>query len=99
MQKMKKPEFSQEAKTELFQAASFIADDNPTAAKQWRNQIYEACHLLAESPRIGRERSEPAKDLRSIPVGRFIIFYKPHETGVYIVHVLRGAMDIDIFSE
>jgi toxin ParE1/3/4 len=92
---MKNLRFSLEAKKDLFESASFIAADNPIAAEHWRNQIYEVCKLLAESPLIGRKRPELQEGLRSFPVGRFIIFYQPREEGVYIVHVVRGAMDLE----
>ena len=44
---------------------------------------------------MGRARPELAADLRSFPVGNYIIFYRPIEDGVEIVRVLSGARDID----
>jgi len=97
---MKKYELSEVAEREILDTVAYIAADNPIAVGRWLDQIERFCLQLGESPRIDREHPELADGLRSFPVGRFIIFYKPHETGVYIGHVLRGTMDIEkIFSE
>ena len=49
---------------------------------------------LARQPNMGRSRPELANDLRSFPVGRYMIFYVPIPKGVEIVRVLHGARDI-----
>lgn len=100
LQNVSKPRFTEAAKQDLFKYASFIAADNPTAAKQWRDKIKQACSALAKAPLIGRDRSELQDNLRSFPVGRFVIFYQPLKKGALIVRVLRGAMDVNkIFIE
>ena len=94
MRNVRKPKFTEEAKKDLFNHASFIAYDNSEAAKRWRDKINQSCYTLAESPLIGRARPELQDNLHSFPVGQFIIFYQPLKKGVLIVRVLRGAMDI-----
>ncbi len=97
---MKKYELSEAAEGEILDNVAYIAADNPVAAEKWLDQIERVCLQLGRSPRIGRERPELAGGIRSFPVGRFVIFYQPHPDGVYIVHVLRGAMDVErIFSD
>jgi toxin ParE1/3/4 len=44
---------------------------------------------------MGRSRLELAPDLRSFPVGQYVIFYLPLPKGVEIVRVLHGARDIE----
>jgi len=44
---------------------------------------------------MGRSRPGLATDLRSLPVGRYVIFYVPLPKGVEIVRVLHGARDIE----
>ena len=34
-------------------------------------------------------------DIRSMPVGRYVIFYLPLPSGIEIVRVLHGARDIE----
>ena len=44
---------------------------------------------------MGRVRSELAPELRSFPVGRYVVFYLPCPDGIDIVRVLHGARDIE----
>lgn len=46
-------------------------------------------------PEAGRSRSELQMGLRSFPVGRYLIFYRPSATSVEIVRVLHSARDVD----
>jgi toxin ParE1/3/4 len=43
---------------------------------------------------MGRERPELLADLRSFPVGRYVIFYLPRPHGIEVVRVLHGARDL-----
>jgi toxin ParE1/3/4 len=44
---------------------------------------------------MGRSRPELATDLRSFPVGHYVIFDVPLPKGVEIVRVLHGSRDIE----
>jgi len=46
-------------------------------------------------------RDELAADLRSFPVGRYVIYYRSLPNGVEIVRVLHSARDLnaDFFAE
>jgi toxin ParE1/3/4 len=50
---------------------------------------------LAGNPHIGRARGELSPNLRSIPFGRYVIFYLALPDGIEIVRVLHGARDLD----
>jgi toxin ParE1/3/4 len=50
---------------------------------------------LAKQPGIGRMRDELAIGLRSLPIGRYVIFYLSLADGIEIIRVLHGARDID----
>jgi toxin ParE1/3/4 len=50
--------------------------------------------MLAETPFAGRDRSELRADLRSFPVGNYLIFYIPTSDGVEVVRVMHGRQDI-----
>ena len=43
----------------------------------------------------GRARAGSGEDLRSFPVGRYIIFYMPVSDGVVVVRVMNGRQDIN----
>jgi toxin ParE1/3/4 len=44
---------------------------------------------------MGRTRDELAAELRSFPVGRYVVFYMPLDDGVDVIRVLHGSRDID----
>lgn len=83
------------AKEDLFDIWSFIAADSPDAADTWIDKLDAQFLLLASHPLMGRAREELAKDLRSFPVGRYLVFYLPDTNGITVVRVLHSARDID----
>ncbi len=77
----------------------FIARNNIDAALNFHELLTKRFEILAENPKIGRERPEIKHDLRSFPEGNYIIFYRDWAGLVAIVCVLHGARDLeDIFS-
>lgn len=50
--------------------------------------------MLVQNPLAGRERWELRADLRSFPVGNYVIFYVPLPDGVEIVRVMHDRQDI-----
>jgi toxin ParE1/3/4 len=72
-----------------------IALDNPDAADRVLDAINERCALLAEHKRMGRARPELAPELRSSPLGRYILYYRPEPEGIELVRVLDGARDVN----
>jgi toxin ParE1/3/4 len=74
---------------------SFIAADNVKAADQQIERIGEVFAMLVQNPLVGRARSDLRRDLRSFPVGGYVIFYLPLSDGVEVVRVMNGRQDID----
>ena len=54
-----------------------------------------ALPLLSSQPKMGRARDDLSLGLRSMPFGRYVIFYEPLPDGIDIVRVLHSARDID----
>lgn len=50
---------------------------------------------MAAQPNMGRGRDELTEGLRSLPVGRYVIFYRHIPGGVEIIRVLHGSRDLD----
>lgn len=86
--------FSERASQDLIEIGSFIARDNPMAAARFISELEQRCLLLAARPLAGRERDELLPGLRSMPHGRYVIFYRPMENAVEIIRVLHGARDL-----
>ncbi len=72
----------------------YIADDDPKAARIFRNALYEKFDFLARNPWIAPERPDLAPGLRYLPHGNYLIFLLPDDDGVTIIRVLHGARHI-----
>ena len=72
----------------------YIAQDNPGAADRLLNRFDRMFHQLVEHPQMGKSVDELAANLRFIPVGSYLIFYRPIPDGIEIVRLLHGARDI-----
>ena len=80
---------------DLFEIWDFIAADNIAAADAWIDKLNAQFLLLASHPLIGRVREELAKEIRSFPIGRYVIFYLPVANGITVVRILHSARDIN----
>jgi toxin ParE1/3/4 len=84
-----------EAENDLEEIWWYIAQDSLHNADRFLDRIQETSVALAEFPQIGMKRDELKVDLRSHPIGHYLIFYFPLEDGVDIIRVLHGSRDIE----
>ncbi len=85
------------AESDLEDIWHYIAQDSVLAADKVLDDIETQCRLIATQPRMGRARPELTHpDLRSFPVGRYLIFYTTLPDGIEIVRVLHSARELDI---
>ncbi len=84
-----------EAQGDLDDLWLFIARDDPVCADRFIDRVADTCNLLGENPLMGRSRAELAPDLRSFPVGNYMIFYQPRDDGIEIVRIISAARDVD----
>ena len=84
-----------QARDDLIDIWVFVAKGSQPAADRLMDTVREKCQLLAESPELGQSREELAPSLRSFPVGKYIIFYRPAENGIEVIRVLSSYRDID----
>jgi toxin ParE1/3/4 len=90
---------SPRAQIDLAEIWDFIAEDCEGKADSFIDTLDDKFNLLAHNPFIGRARNELAENLRSLSVGRYVIFYLVRAEGIEVVRVLHGARDLDaIFS-
>jgi toxin ParE1/3/4 len=83
-----------QAENDLEEIWWFIAQDNPKNADNLLDSIAETCKLISKHPDMGEARNELLKNLRSFPVGNYLIFYMHLKDGVDIVRVLHGSRDL-----
>lgn len=82
------------AEADLDEIWLYIAPDNIGAADALIDAIGQTAYRLAEQPLMGRARPELAPELRSFPVGRYVLFYRPVPNGVELVRALHSARDV-----
>jgi toxin ParE1/3/4 len=86
---------SPQAAEDILDIWDFIADDSFLEADRWVDRLDEKLGLWATQPLIGRLRDELAPGLRSIPFGRYMVFFMPMPDGIDVVRVLHGSRDMD----
>ena len=85
---------------DLAEIWAYIADDSSRHADAFAAAINREIRDLARHPLIGRARPELLSDLRSLPFGRYLIFYLARKRGIEVVRVLHGARDLKpLFDE
>jgi toxin ParE1/3/4 len=87
------------AEQDLDEIWFYIALDNVEAADNLLDDIDSSCQSLAMQPQAGRLRPELVPELRSFPVGRYIVFYLPQNDGIEVVRVLHSARDIELIAD
>ena len=86
--------FSSDANADIEGIVLYIFDLNPVAADHFLDALDETCELLAQHPLIGRPRPELGENMRSFPVGNYLIFYVPKVDGIDIARVIYGGRNL-----
>jgi len=55
--------------------------------------------VLSHGPSLGRRRPELSSDIRSLAIGRYVVFYRPLSRGIEVIRVLHGSRDIESIFE
>jgi toxin ParE1/3/4 len=63
-------------------------------AVEFLDSVDTICGLIGENPGIGRPRPELQADLRSHPVGSYMIFYRERPDHVLVVRVVHQRRDL-----
>ena len=84
------------ARERLREVVSFIAKDNPEAAKRWSEDLFERVERLGAFPEMGRIVPELQKEaIREIFHGRYRVIYKLRRKGVLILTIRHGRRLLD----
>jgi toxin ParE1/3/4 len=83
-----------EAKEDLLDIWLYINRRSRRNADRFIEKIEEKLELIAGMPGIGQRRDDFGPDLRSFPVGDYLIFYQPLQDGILVVRVLHGAQNL-----
>jgi toxin ParE1/3/4 len=71
-----------------------IRDEDAGAAERFRANILRRIGLLKNYPEAAQPRPEFGPDIRTIPIGRYIVILRVTAPKVTILRVLHGARDL-----
>jgi toxin ParE1/3/4 len=93
-------DWSPEAEQDLLAIWNYVAREaSPDVADEQLRSLDRACEALAQWPHSGRARDELLRNVRSIAVEAYVVFYRVGNSAIEIVRVLHGRRDVDaIFS-
>lgn len=86
--------FSDAAKSDLLDIALFIAQDNQARALSFVDELEAHCRRLGQHPGIGSVRPQLGENIRVIPHGRYLIFYRQQGEALRIERILHSARDV-----
>ncbi len=92
---MKHYRVSPDARADLDNIYDYVARENLTAADGLVDKFKAKFILLARHPLMGQSRPELAPNLRSTPVGNYVILYRPSNDGIEIARIIHSARDMD----
>ena len=82
------------ADADLFEISLYLARQGSIdTAERFIDAVHLQFERLVDHPGMGRAREELAPGLRSIPEGKYVIFYRSTQEGILIVPVLHGSRD------
>jgi len=87
------------ALADLAEIWAYIAEDSPDRADAFVDLIDSKFQSLSRRPGVGRRRPELSSDIRSLAVGRYVVFYLPLSHGIEVIRVLHGSRDIEAIFE
>ena len=84
-----------EADLDLDDIWEYIAQDSVENSDNWDATLREAFALLGCTPAAGHTRRDLTDEaILFWPVGRYLIIYRPHLSGVEILGVTQGSRNI-----
>jgi len=81
------------AQSDLDEIWCYVGSFDVRAADRSLEAVERQFKVLAMQPQVGQARLDLAAELRFLPVGNYLIFYRPIEDGVEIARVIHGARD------
>ena len=92
---MSRLDLTERAQDDLRDIWDYVSERNVPAADSLVDRFLDVAETLSHQPLAGRARPELATDLRSFPIGEYLLFYVPVVDGVEVVRVLNGHRQID----
>lgn len=95
---MAKLVWTEEAVRWLENIFEYIAEDNPQAAAETVQGIYDRAQALIDFPEMGQRYEGSTRNVRILLYGHYRIAYLAKPESVEILGVFHGALDIGRYS-
>ena len=82
---------TRESRADYDEIWDYLAQHDLAAADRMIRSLEAKLVVIASAPNMGRSVEDLAPNLRSFPLGRYLIFYRPVEGGIQLIRVLHGA--------
>jgi toxin ParE1/3/4 len=92
--------FTHSAQANLIEIADYIegSSGSPEVAERFTEDLVARCAHLAELPGVlGRARPELFPDLRSMPHGNYVIFFRYVASTFEVVNILERHRDVTTY--
>ena len=86
------------AEADLIDIWLYVAEDQPVNADRLLDRLNEAALLIAETPGMGVDRPSLSLNLKSFPVGNYVLYYRVKSDRLELVRVLSASRDIGQIS-
>jgi len=86
--------FRQQAWRDLERIDDRIAKEDPAAAQRFRANVLRRIGLLERVPEAAQPRPKFGKDIRTIPIGRYIVVLRVTTSRVSVLRIVHGARDL-----
>ena len=91
---------SPEADDDLLRIWRYIAQEGRATATQFIDRLHGTMGALAETPGMGRPRDDLSPNVRTFPLGSYLIIYREVSGGIEVARVLSARQDYrSIFTE
>ena len=81
------------AAEDLYRIVQHIQKDNPAAANDVANTLYDGCGTLTQFPRRGRKGRIPGTRELVFSNLPYIVVYKVHDELLEVLRIYHGAQD------
>jgi toxin ParE1/3/4 len=78
---------------DLDEIRDYIQAQNPRAANELVDKLFDALESLADAPELGERREDLALGIRSFVVHPYVIFYHRATDGIHVARIVHGARD------
>jgi len=86
--------FRRAALRDLEDIVARIATDDPSAAQRFRERVLARIAVLRAFPESAQPRPEFGADIRTIPIGRYIVLVRVVVPKVIVLRVIHGERDL-----